>query len=132
MVKNNSGIIMIGLVLISVFALMFILAFGSLAGDEDSSDSSNSSDSSTENVSATGFWWPIQAGEDGKPQQTTITSGRTFSPSHLGIDIAAPKGTPVIASYDGKIIEVYNKCTSDGFLRVNRWGILWKPCIYRA
>lgn len=61
--------------------------------------------------SATGFWWPIEAGSDGRPLSTAITAGREFKSSHLGIDInrgSRSESPKIIASYDGVVDTVVN------------------------
>lgn len=64
---------------------------------------------------ASGFWWPIAAGSNGKPKTTNISStygtrklnGKTSS--HLGIDISGGSSPDIIASYDGIVYSVVNK-----------------------
>lgn len=58
------------------------------------------------------FWWPIGVNNEGKPISTSITSGRTFKTSHLGLDINAGgfENVPIIASYDGKIYKIGKEC----------------------
>ena len=66
-------------------------------------DPSNQSDASA-------FWWPIGAGNDGKPVSTAITAGRKFKSSHLGLDINSngKKNVPIIAAYDGVVYKALN------------------------
>jgi murein DD-endopeptidase MepM/ murein hydrolase activator NlpD len=44
--------------------------------------------------------WPIKSGY----HDMSDLDGNTRSKKHLGIDIVAPKGTPVVAAADGKVI----------------------------
>ena len=56
----------------------------------------------------TGWWWPIGADESGKPYSTNITSpfGARWGSIHEAIDIGVAKGTPVIATRDGVVIDL--------------------------
>lgn len=65
------------------------------------------------NGEASGFWWPIGPGEDGKPVSTSITMkpyDRSFHKEHLGIDINSneKKNVPIIAAYDGVVYKMEN------------------------
>lgn len=55
-------------------------------------------------ISPSGFTWPLQG---------IITQG--FAWYHPGLDIAAPTGTPVVATEDGTVTEVYNGGWNSGY-----------------
>lgn len=63
---------------------------------------------------ATGFWWPIEKGSDGKPRTTYISSGydyRTLDGEykmHYGIDISRGNSPKIIAAYDGEVTHAGN------------------------
>ncbi len=50
------------------------------------------------------FRWPV-------PGQYGLSSCFLDCRSHYAIDISAPKGTEVVASYRGTVVEIYNGCT---------------------
>ena len=52
---------------------------------------------------AGGFMWPARGRISGIYGSQRILNGRPRSP-HVGVDIAAPKGTPVVASAAGRVV----------------------------
>ena len=56
--------------------------------------------------------WPV-------PGQYNISSCFLDKRSHKGLDIAAPKGSKIVASYAGKVVEVYTSCDHNYGKRYN-------------
>ena len=72
-------------------------------------------DYSSMNVNAGRMIWPVENG--GRLTSKFGPRGRSF---HDGIDIAAPTGTPVLASHDGHVIYADNKLRGYGNLVILR------------
>lgn len=94
---------------ILVISIFIIMAFmpSIISGNQNFSDASTNSNLVSDSIvgSNYGWIWPIQ-----NYKQISSYYGRRASPTlhassfHLGIDIPAPEGTPLIACDDGKVI----------------------------
>ena len=93
----KKGAEIIRTVAISIAIVFLCLAVGvSMSASGKGEDSSSSSDAAS---NAASFWWPIEAGEDGNPRTTHISSNYGYRTvygkygMHYGIDIARRKFT---------------------------------------
>lgn len=82
----------------------------SISNNPSNQGNTNVSQNSNNESNAISFWWPIGEGSNGKPISTSITSGRGFKSSHLGLDInsGGKSNVPIIATYDGVVYKTLN------------------------
>lgn len=61
-------------------------------------------------MSTTSWYWPLPGYTE---DDITSGVGPRWGSTHKGIDIAAPRGTEVVATRAGEVIDVYNSCNHD-------------------
>ncbi len=87
-----------------VIMLILILAAPLSAEAEEPAECADSADNSAECVGNADWRWPV-------PVSNTLSSCYMDGRNHYAIDIHAPEGSEVFASYEGEVIFIYTGCS---------------------